>query len=148
MKIEDEIKARFRNDYHKAFVNLYYTNSALHHRFTELVKGYGLTSTQFNVLRILRGQSPDATNIRLLKERMIEKNSDVSRIVDRLFHKGLIDRTESASDRRNKDIKINQNGLGLLKKMDHCVEQLDLMLSNLDEKEIEQLNHLLDKIRE
>ncbi len=147
MKIEDEIKTNFRNDYHKAMVNLYYTNSLLHNKFTVLIKDYGLTSTQFNVLRILRGQKPNAICIRVIKERMVEKNSDVSRIIDRLYHKHLVDRTESISDRRHKDVKINQKGLDLLNKMDHCVNQLDLLLTNLNEDEVRQFNKLLDKIR-
>jgi DNA-binding MarR family transcriptional regulator len=147
MKIEEEIKSNFRNDYHKGMVNLHYTNSLLHNKFTDLVKGYGLTSTQFNVLRILRGQSPNASCIRVIKERMIEKNSDVSRIIDRLYNKQLVERTESETDRRHKDVKISQSGLDLLKKMDHCVDQLDLLLSNLSGNEIKEFNQLLDKIR-
>ncbi|MCB0652769.1 MAG: MarR family transcriptional regulator [Saprospiraceae bacterium] len=148
MKIEEELKTSFRNEYHKAFVNLHYTNAQLHGKLADLVSEYDLTGTQFNALRILRGQYPKAICLRVLKERMIEKNSDVSRIVDRLYHKQLIDRTESAADRRHKDVKINQKGLDLLGQMDHCIEQLDLLLSNLDESEILQFNHLLNKIRE
>lgn len=147
MRLEEEIQSKFRNEYNKAFVNIYYTNSILHNQFTNLIKEFGLTATQFNVLRILRGQHPKAISNRNIKERMVEKNSDVSRIIDRLLKKELIERTASAADRRRKDIRISQTGLELLASMDHCVEQLDQMLSNLNEEEITQLNFLLDKIR-
>jgi len=147
MKIEDEIKSKFRNDYHKALVNLYYTNNVISEQFFRMLKEYGLAAPQFNVLRILRGQAPNAVSIGLIKERMLDRNSDVSRIVDRLYKKKLIERKESKSDRRQKDVLITKKGLELLKKMVVCEEQEDANLSKLNKKEVKLLNELLDKIR-
>ena len=148
MKIGDEIKSKFRNDYHRALVNLYYTNIVIGEQFFKMMNKYGLAAPQFNVLRILRGQHPDAASIGLIKERMLDKNSDVSRIVERLFKKKLIERKESRSDRRQKDVLITKKGLELLEKMAVCEKQEDAILSNLNKKEVKLLNELLDKIRD
>ncbi len=147
MKLEDEIKSKFRNEYHKALVNLYYTNNQLGQQFFKMLNEHGLAAPQFNVLRILKGQHPKAVSIGLIKERMLDGNSDVSRIVERLFKKGLVKRKESKMDRRQKDVLISQEGLTLLNKMALCEKQEDELLSNLNEKEVELLNILLDKIR-
>jgi len=148
MRIEDEIKSSFRNDYHKAMVNMYYTNNVIGEQFFKMMKKFGLAAPQFNVLRILKGQSPKAVSIGVIKERMLDKNSDVSRIVDRLYKKGLVERKESQSDRRQKDVLIAKKGLGLLKEMVVCEQQEDTILSNLNKKEVTLLNELLDKIRD
>ncbi|RLD26256.1 MAG: MarR family transcriptional regulator [Bacteroidetes bacterium] len=147
MKLEDEIKSGFRNEQHKALVNLYYTESILSGQFVSMLKKYGLATPQFNVLRILQGQLPEAVSIGLVKERMLTNNSDVSRIVDRLFKKGLVERKECDADRRQKDVYISQKGVELLEKIAICEKQHDEVLSNLSLKEVEQLNNLLDKIR-
>ena len=148
MSIEDEIKSKFRNDYHKALVNLYYTNNVIGEQFFKMVKNYGLAAPQFNVLRILKGQHPQAASIGLIKERMLDKNSDASRIVDRLYKKKLVERKESKADRRQKDILITKKGLELLNKMVVCEKQEDDILSNLNIDEVKLLNGLLDKIRD
>ena len=147
MGIENEIKSKFRNEYHKALVNLYYTNNVIGEQFFKMMKKYGLAAPQFNVLRILKGQHPKAASIGLIKERMLDKNSDASRIVDRLYKKRLVERKESKTDRRQKDVLVTQKGLELLDKMAVCEEQEDEILSNLSMKEAELLNELLDKIR-
>lgn len=148
MKLEDEIRSKFRNDYHKALVNLYYTNNVISVQFDKLLKAYGLAAPQFNVLRILRGQHPNAVSIGLIKERMLDKNSDVSRIVDRLFNKGLVQRRECKNDRRQKDVAITKKGLELLEEMSVCEKQEDKILSKLTIKEVKLLNEILDKIRD
>ncbi|MFH6983384.1 MarR family winged helix-turn-helix transcriptional regulator [Marinoscillum luteum] len=148
MSIEDEIKSKFRNDYHKALVNLYYTNNVIGEQFFKMLKNYGLAAPQFNVLRILKGQHPQAASIGLIKERMLDKNSDASRIVDRLYKKKLVERKESKADRRQKDILITKKGLELLNKMVVCEKQEDDILSNLNIDEVKLLNGLLDKIRD
>jgi len=147
MKLEDEIKSNFRNNSHKALVNIYYTSNILGEHFYKMLKKYGLAAPQFNVLRILRGQYPKAASISLIKERMLDKNSNVSRIVERLFNKGLVERKESKSDRRQKDILISKKGLDLLSEMGECEQNEDQLLSNLNEEELQLLNDLLDKIR-
>ena len=147
MKLEDEIKSEFRDDYHKALVNLYYTNNVIGEQFFKILKEFGLAVPQYNVLRILRGEAPDAVSIGFIKDRMLERNSDVSRIVDRLYKKKLVERKENESDRRQKDVQITQKGSDLLGKMTGCEEQEDANLAKLSKKEVKLLNDLLDKIR-
>ncbi len=147
MKIEEEIKSRFRNEYHKAFVNLIYTEKSLNYQFIQLIKKYGLTEPQYNILRILRG-ARKAVSINYLKERMLDKSSDVSRIIDRLLNKGFVKREENPRDRRQKNIAITDNGLTALAEMDSCESKLDSLLKNLTSEEVSELNRLLDKIRE
>jgi len=149
MKIEDELKGRFRNEYHKGLINLTYTTKQLSYEFYQSLKNYGLTEQQYNVLRILRGFRSEAPlSIGFIKERMLDKDSDVSRIVDRLFEKGYLTRTENPTDRRQKSVKITQEGMDLLDKMFNCEMKADTLLSNLTIEEVEELNRLLDKIRE
>ena len=149
MAIEDEIKGRFRNNYHKALINLVYTTKQLNYEFLQTLKNHGLAEQQYNVLRILRGFRSEAPlSIGFIKERMLDKDSDVSRIVDRLFEKGLVNRKENATDRRQKEIEITDKGLDLLDKMLSCELKVDTLLKNLNEQEIDELNRLLEKIRE
>jgi len=147
MKLEDEIKSKFRDDYHKALVNLYYTNNVIGEQFFKMLKEFGLAVPQYNVLRILREEAPDSLSIGFIKERMLERNSDVSRIVDRLYKKKLVERKENKSDRRQKEVFITQKGVDLLGKMASCEEQEDANLSKLSKEEVKLLNELLDKIR-
>lgn len=147
MKIEDEIKSKFDNEFQKALVNLLYTNYQIGGMMRSHFKKFDITSQQFNILRILRGQLPEPASIGLLKERMLDKSSDVSRIVDRLLLKKLIERAECKTDRRQKDIAITKKGLELLSKIDDSDKNQDPILSNLTAKEAEQLNLLLDKVR-
>ena len=147
MKLEDEIRSSFRNESHKAFVNIFFTNYYLSAQFETILKNYNITPQQYNILRILRGQYPKATNIGLIKERMMDKSSDVTRLVERLRIKKLVDRRASRKDRRKMDVKISKTGLELLAKVDTCEQQMDNLLSNLSEKDIIQLNDLLDRLR-
>ena len=148
MKIEDEIKGRFRNEYHKGLINLNYTVKQLGYQFIQSLKTHDLTEPQYNILRVLRGfRSEGPVSIGFLKERMLDKNSDVSRIVDRLFEKALIDRRENADDRRQKDLVITGKGMDLLDNMFDCEKKVDTLLQNLTQDEVIELNRLLDKIR-
>lgn len=149
MKIEDEIKGHFRNEYHKGMINLSYTTRLLNYEFYQSLKKYGLAEQQYNVLRILRGfRSQAPLSIGFIKERMLDKNSDVSRIVDRLYEKGYVTRVENPMDRRQKSVEISKSGLEMLDKMLPCELKVDTLLSNLSMKEIKELNRLLDKIRD
>ena len=147
MKIEDEIKSTFECEHQKALVNLMYTNFQITASMRDHFKQFDITAQQFNILRILRGQSPNACSIGLLKERMLDKSSDVSRIVDRLLLKKLIQRTECKTDRRQKDIMITKKGLDLLKIIDADDTRYSSLI-NLSLAEAEQLNTLLDKVRD
>ncbi len=148
MKIEEEIKGHFRNEYHRGIINLTYTVNQVNYQFEKYLRKHGLTTQQYNILRVLRGfRSECPVSIRFLKERMLEKRSDVSRLVDKLFHKGLVERKENKTNRRQKDVDITKKGLELLSEIKDCEKKIDKLLLNLTENEVEQLNRLLDKIR-
>ncbi len=149
MKIEDEIKGRFRNERHKGLINLTFTVKQLSYNFLQSLKLHGLTEPQYNILRVLRGfRSEGPSSIGFLKERILDRSSDVSRLVDKLYEKGLIDRKENDTDRRQKDVEITEKGLELLVDMQECENQVDDVLHNLTDEEVVELNRLLDKIRE
>jgi MarR family transcriptional regulator, multiple gene regulator MgrA len=149
MKIEDEIKGRFRNEYHKGLINLTYTSRQLSYAFYQSLKTHGLAEQQYNVLRILRGFRSEAPlSIGFIKDRMLDKDSDVSRIIDRLHVKGFVSRSENPNDRRQKTVEIAEKGLKLLDKMLNCELIADTLLNNLTQIEVGELNRLLDKIRE
>ena len=149
MKIEDEIKGRFRNEYHKGLINITYTARHLSYEFYQSLKKHGLTEQQYNVLRILRGFHSEAPlSISFIKERMLDKDSDVSRIVDRLVQKALLSRVENHKNKRQKSVEITESGLVLLDSMFNCEQKVDTLLSNLTIEEVNKLNQLLDKVRE
>ncbi len=148
MKIEEEIvQQKFESGYHKTAVNIFYTSNWLANLHTDVFKPYNLTLPQFNILRILRGQHPGVVNLKLIKERMLDKMSDVSRLIERLREKGLVDRKTCESDRRHMDVCITQQGLDLLKGLDEDLKEINKKLSILNEAEVETLNKLLDKLR-
>lgn len=148
MRLEEEIEQKhFRNEYHKAAVNMVYTFGWLVNNQIDFFKPFGVTIQQFNILRILRGQHPKPATIKLIKERMLDKMSDASRIVEKLRIKGLVERNICSHDRRNVDVIITQKGLDLLEDIDKYDEDADKKLSTLNVDEIKQLNDLLDKLR-
>ncbi|MCJ7757020.1 MAG: MarR family transcriptional regulator [Gillisia sp.] len=149
MKIEDEIKGRFRNEYHKGLINLTYTSKQLSYEFYQSLKSHGLAKQQYNVLRILRGFRSEAPHsIGFIKDRMLDKDSDVSRIIERLYEKGFVSRSENPNDRRQKSVEITEKGLNMLDKMLNCELKANTLLNNLTQIEVVELNRLLDKIRE
>jgi len=147
MELEKEIQTKFENDYHKIVVNIIYTYGWMSNIIRKRIGKDEITIQQFNILRILRGQYPGAATINLLKERMLDKMSDASRIVERLVQKDLVTRTVNLKDRRAVDIVISDKGLELLKKLDPIINPIDVLKTNLTEAEAKQLNALLDKIR-
>jgi len=148
MRLEDEIlQKKFRNETHKLGVNLVYTFNWLDTFSQCHFKKYGVTPQQFNALRILRGQHPKPTTIKLLKERMLDKMSDASRIIEKLRIKGLVERHISANDRRHCDVYISAKGLKLLTDIDKEEKVIDDFFSNLNLSEQKHLNDLLDKLR-
>lgn len=148
MRIEDEIQSsKFEDNYHKAVINITYTYSWLSNMLRLSLEKYNLTSQQFNVLRILRGQYPKPATINMIKERMLDKMSDASRIVDRLVQKELVSRCTNNTDRRAVDIRISEKGLEILATMDSEFKTSDLLKHNLTEDEASTLSNLLDKMR-
>ena len=147
MSIEDAIQQKeFRSEHHKALLNILYTHNHLIGKLNALFKGYGITRQQFNVMRIIRGQHPKPAGINLIKERMIDKMSDASRIVERLRIKGLVTRTASDIDKRAAEIRLTDKGEELLIKMEEPVKQFDNELLILTETEAKNLNSILDKL--
>ena len=148
MKIEEEIhQIKFRNEFHRLAVNIIFTHGWLMKKQAELFSRHNITGNQFNILRILRGQYPNPASVNLLKERMLDKMSDVSRLVERLRIKGLIRREFSKGDRRMVDVSITDKGLKLLDELDKLNEAYDNLFENLNEKEAVKINSLLDKLR-
>lgn len=148
MKIEEEIHQKhFRNEHQKAAINLIYTHSWLTTRIKQFLSRYDITMQQFNVLRILRGQHPGSISTSVIRDRMLDHNSDASRIVDRLHRQGYVEKEPCPTDRRLVDVRISDRGLKLLNTIDQQQEEIDGILSNLSEQEVQELNRLLDKAR-
>ena len=148
MKIEEEIRqSPFKDGYTKAFVNLLFTQSYLVTRQSKIFKPHYLSPEQYNVLRILRGQFPNPTTVSSIQERMLNKMSNASRLVEKLKQKGMVKRSACPKDRRQVDIVITKKGLALLELIDAEIKNFNIDIIHLDEKEVEQLNILLDKLR-
>ena len=148
MRIDEEIQStNFEDNYQKAIINVAYTDSWLANVIRPYFEKHNLTRQQFNILRILRGQYPKPATVNLLKERMIDKMSDASRIVDRLVQKQLVSRCTNNKDRRAVDIRISEHGLEILSKIDTEFKTKDLIKCNLTEEEAGKLSDLLDKMR-
>ncbi len=150
MEIEKEIKQtiQFSSEFHKLSVNLLFTASWLGVQHAKKLKPYGITSQQFNLLRILRGQHPNPATVNMLIERMIDKSSNASRLVDRLQQKGLADRCTSDSDKRSVNVRITEKGLQILKEIDDQTALLESSLNSLTKEEATELNRLLNKLRD
>ena len=148
MELEKEIQqSKFHSDVQKMVVNLLYTASWVSHQHSELLKPYGLTIQQYNVLRILRGQHPNPATVHLIQERMLDKMSNASRLVEKLRQKGYVERRQCPNDRRAVDILITPQGLALLEKLDVAMKTWEANFTTLDASEIKILNQLLDKLR-
>ncbi len=148
MGIEKDInQSRFRNDYQKAGINLIYTYNWMTEKMKLLFEKYGLTPQQFNILRILRGAGEPISTLQI-RQRMLDKMSDTSRIVDRLILKEMVKKVICKSDKRLVDVSITEKGKRLLTKMDKHENEMDELLGNLSDSEAKTLNILLDKIRQ
>lgn len=148
MGLENDIQQfKFRNEFQKAMINLTYTHNWLTERFKQLMDRYDLTEQQFNILRILRGAGTPLSTLQI-RERMLDKMSDTSRIVDRLIVKNVVKKTTCARDKRLVDVVITPKGLTLLAEIDTHSHELDGILAGLTEFEAQTLNVLLDKLRE
>ena len=149
MKLEQAIKSnKFKNEVHKAGLNILYTAWWLKTIMSRELKEYGLTHEQYNVLRILKGRYPDQICVREIACRMIEKNSNVPRIIDRLEIKKLVKRSSSATDKRETVITLTQAGINILEITTNKVNALFEEAVVMDEENAARLNGLLEKIRE
>ncbi len=148
MRIEDEIKqTSFKNDSQKSYINLAFTANWLDYQSRQFFEKFDITPQQYNVLRILRGNHPEPVTVNYIRERMIDRNCDASRIVERLRIKKLLERKANKVDRRAVDICISSKGQGLLYSIDSEISKLDAVFNRLTHDELSVLNNLLDKLR-
>ena len=146
--ISEEIKQKeFKSAYNKLMINVLFTNSWLNAQHNQLFKEHSLTTQQFNVLRILRGQYPNVASVNLLKDRMIDKMSNVSRIIDKLKAKDLVSRKLCKQDRRQVDVKITRKGLDLLTILDKSLNEWESSLTGITTEEAEMASEILDRWR-
>ena len=147
MKIDEIIKANFKSPQQKVIVNLRYTANYFSNSQNIFKTEFDLTMPQFNILRILRG-AKKALNVNSVKDRMVERSPNLTRIMDKLVAKKLIDRFHCNEDRRSVYVEINKLGLDLLDKIDLKLGDANLFPNSLNDEEAEQLSFLLDKMRE
>ena len=149
MKIEDVIKSNVvLKDAKKVILNVMYTQNVVNDKFNEILKPYDLSGEQYNVLRILRGQKGNPANMCIIQERMLAKNSNTTRLIDKLLLKDLVTRNVCPDNRRKIEVLITQKGLDLLTELDPKVDEHEkLFANNLTEQELTLLNTLLEKYR-
>ncbi len=149
MKFEEEIKqSKFDSSTQKAVLNVMFTSNWINALFRDVFKPYDLTPQQYNVLRILRGKHPKSANPGEIKEVMLDKNPDLTRLCDRLCKLDLITRGVDKTNRRKINIKISDAGLELLKTLDPKIKKMQSSMKSLTEDEANQLSDLLDKMRQ
>ena len=150
MKIEDEIKQTkpFESEYQKLVINIHFTSSWLNSEFVKILKPFSISPAQFNVLRILKGKYPEGHSNQAITERMIDKSSNATRIVDKLLEKKLIERKQLQDDRRAVNIKITNKGLDLITEIDSSSRKFRNMLKSLNQGKAKLINELLDELRE
>lgn len=148
MSIEKDInQAKFKSEYQKSIINIIYTYNWTREKLQEILDKQNLTPQQFNILRILRGSQVPISTLQI-RERMLDKMSDTSRIVDRLIKKGLVKKIKNKSDKRLVDVTISEKGKKLLQNMDQYENDIETITKNLSLTEAKTLNKLLDKIRQ
>lgn len=146
MKLEEAIKSSgFKSEKEKAMVNIMYTAYRVKTNINQLLKDYGLTSEQYNVLRILKGKYPGQMCVRDIAQRLIERSSNVPRIIDRLEIKKLVKRSQSGEDKRETVIILSQAGINMLETVTPAIRKLNSDLIAINEEESKQLNDLLDR---
>lgn len=149
ISIEEAIKTKkFSSEYHKLMVNMIYTSNRIAHAQHSFFKPYGLTTAQYNVLRILRGNYPTPYSINDIIDRMLDPMSNASRIVDKLETKALVQRKQNSTDRRAVDVLITEKGLDLLEKIDAALDWIEQSTNGqFSEEELCEANRLLDRLR-
>lgn len=148
MKLEAEIKQlKFSNEYQKAAANIIFTSNWINAIQSRSLKKYSLTPEQFQILKILKGQYPSPSTVTLLVERMLNKMSNASRLVEKLFKKKFVERRQAVNDRRAVDIKITKKGLSLLSELEKVENYWHEVIANISSKEAKKLNELLNKLR-
>ncbi len=148
MTIEEEIKQyTFKDEISKMVVNIVFTSGWLNQHVNCFLKDYGLSPQQYNILRILRGQYPNCATLGLIQDRMLDKMSNASRLVEKLRIKNLVTRNVDDSDRRQVKIKITEKGLEILKQTDIEEDKNNQFADVLSDDEAKVINNLLNKLR-
>lgn len=148
MPIEKEIpKNYFRNSSHKTLVNILYTSNWILERLKQFLETEDITHQQYNILRILHNSETPLSTLQI-RERMLDKMSDTSRIVERLLKKDLVNKQICRYDKRLVDVTVSEKGFQLLHRLERKTNELDNIVSNLTYEDIDTVNQLLDKIRE
>ena len=148
-KLEQAIQqSSFKNEQHKALIGIIYLSNQISTDFQKTLKPFHITQQQYNVLRILRGQGGKPATVGLIKERMLDKMSDASRLVERLRAAELVCRGVCSEDKRSVDVTITEKGLDLLHKIDILETESKSVLKNLTDKEAAIFNELIDKMIE
>ena len=147
MGIEQDIQqASFRNEFQKMGINLLFTANWLNEQIGKILSEEGVTQQQYNILRILRGSATPLSTLKI-RERMLDKMSDTSRIVDRLIAKELVLKNTCEKDKRLVDITLSPKGLQLVDQLDQFNDRIDALLKGINESEAKTMNQILDKIR-
>lgn len=148
MRLEEAIqqKRAFRNEYHKVMVNLLYSNNWLEEKSRDFLKQQNISLQQYNILRILRGSGKPLSTMQI-RERMLDRMSDTSRIIDRMVAKEIVEKKPNGSDKRLVDITITAKGLYVLEELDKRNNELEAIVASLSADEAKMLNDLLDKMR-
>ena len=147
MSIDKEINQKhFSNGFQKSTINLIYTYNWINEKMKQILDRFEITSQQFNILRILRGAGEPLSTLQI-RQRMLDKMSDTSRIVDRMVIKGFVKKVVRVTDKRLVDVSLAEKGESLLEKLDNFQDEMDSILQNLTEEEAQTLSMLLDKIR-
>jgi DNA-binding MarR family transcriptional regulator len=148
MRIEEELhQKQFTDDYRRLLANLLFTNNWVNQQLTPFFKELGLTLQQHNVLAILRGQHPKPVCFGDIQNRMIDRNSNVTRLIDKLIEKGYVTRNICVANRRMIDVKITEKGLNKLDQVDDKFPELFTHFHNLSKEEAVLVSNLLDKLR-
>jgi DNA-binding MarR family transcriptional regulator len=149
MSIEEQIKTNQLAVHKKALINTIYTANFINDEISGALKPFEISIQQFNVLRILKGQKDKPANLSTIQERMVSKMSNTTRIVDKLIEKGFVNRYTCKQNRRKVEILITEDGKRFLEKINHVIEDREVKLTqNLQTEELNQINQLLDKLRE
>ena len=147
MSLENDInQPKFRSEFQKATINLIFTYNWMNEQMKGFFENEGLTSQQFNILRILRGAGQPISTLQI-RQRMLDKMSDTSRIVDRLILKGFVKKVVCKTDKRLVDVSITDKGKKILSKLDAKESDMDAIINSISEAEAKSLNKILDKLR-
>lgn len=139
-------QTKFKSEHHKLMLNIIFTASSINSEQTRFFKKYDISSQQFNVLRILKGQYPNPASVGLLQERMLDQMSNASRLVEKLKQKKLLSRRECKTDRRQVDILITEEGLNLLKEISIVFDEVEKGVNKISIEEAKIMNNILDKM--